>query len=490
MGLLNLRGLATALVFTAVGIAVGLQFDSDIVAAGKLAKRSAVNSLVSATDLDARAAVILEYPELLEAIRGKGTVAEGKSHPAISRNMFARDSGEAVEAIRDVMSVEEIEQGLWFIRLGPSNSILFETTEGLVLVDSGVGPAGPVLVDILKSVSDKPLHTLIYTHAHVDHAYGTWALLEAGWNPQIIAHENLPARVERYIRLDGSIAGYMSQPVEQLPQSRDDFVWPTRLFSDQLVLHIGGETFELRHHLGETDDQFYIWVPERGALLSAEYYQDRIPNVGNGKRVTRFVREWAQALREMADLGPRIVLPSHGPVLHGEEVIRGDLLVLAKALDYIEDYTIDALNRGLRKDQVFHGAHLPPHLAGHPRLQEGYVSIKDVSKMVIKRYTGWWDDIPSHWSPAPWEAQAALVVELAGGVRNLDAMARELIATDITLASHLADWAWFAEPDDPLAHQLVLDVYRERILSPDSLTQESVAYLDHMAAVKQRQMRR
>ncbi len=488
MALVNPHWLLKALLFTGLGMMAGVYFGDELTTATISVKRAAVNSVVSATALDTRAAVILEYPELLAAIRAKGTVAEGESHPAISQNIFSRDSAEAIKAVHEIASVEEIEEGMWFVRLGPSNSIVFETTEGMVLVDSGVGPAGPALVDALKSISDQPLHTVIYTHAHVDHAYGTWALLEAGWDPQVIAHKNLPRRVQRYIRLGGSIAGYMSQPAQQLPQSEGEFVWPTKLFGDELVLEIGGETLVLRHHLGETDDQFYIWVPGRSALLAADYYQDRIPNVGNGKRVTRYVEEWAVALQEMADLNPEILLPSHGPAIRGPEVIRGNLLVLAEALDYINDYTIDALNSGLRKDQVFEGAHLPPHLAEHPRLQQGYVSIKDVSKMIIKRYTGWWDEIPSHWSPAPWEAQAAVIVELAGGVAPIDALARRVLDSDIALASHLADWAFFAAPDDPMAQQLVMDVYRQRILRPDSYTQESVAYLDFMAQVKQRQL--
>ena len=103
--------------------------------------------------------------------------------------------------------------------------------------------------------------------------------------------------------------------------------------------------------------------------------------------------------------------------------------------------------------------------------------------MIIKRYTGWWDDIPSHWSPAPWEAQAAAIVNLAGGVGALDTMARELMDSDIALASHLADWAFFAAPDDPAAQQLVLDVYRQRILRPDCYTQaerlRNIDYLTH-----------
>ncbi len=147
------------------------------------------------------------------------------------------------------------------IRLPVSNAVLFETDDGLVLADTGVAAAGPALLDAIRSVSTAPLHTVIYTHAHVDHAYGTWALLEAGERPEIIAHKAVPLRFERYIRLRGAIAKYLSQPVHDLPDDRNNLVWPTQTFADRIELEVGGETFVLQHHRGETDDQLYVWVP-------------------------------------------------------------------------------------------------------------------------------------------------------------------------------------------------------------------------------------
>ena len=110
----------------------------------------------------------------------------------------------------------------------------------------------------------------------------------------------------------------------------------------------------------------------------------------------------------------------------------------------------------LRKDQVFLSLQLPEHLAKHPSLEVQYVSPQDISKMVIREYTGWWNDLPSEWSPAAREAQAELIVELAGGI---DAV-----------------------------QQLVLDAFKARILDPESNTQEMLAYLDRMTEARQRQL--
>jgi len=351
-----------------------------------------------------------------------------------------------------------------------------------------MAPGGPAVLDAIREVSDAPLHTLIYTHGHVDHAFGAWAIAEAGLTPEVVAHEAVIPRFERYIRLRGSIAQYMSQPEDQLPASRDDVVWPTRTFRDRLELEIGGETFVLAHHKGETDDQLYVWVPGRGALASADYYQGFLPNAGNGKRVQRHVEEWAVALREMAALEPTILLPAHGEAITDPALIQENFVALADAFETIVEQTIAGLNAGLRKDQVSEGVELPMHLAANPTLREQYVSVEDVSKMVIKRYTGWWNDLPSSWTPATLEAQATVIAALAGGVDGLVEAARISLDGDVQMACHLADWAWLAAPDHPDVQQLVIDAYKARIVDEGSNTQEQLAYIDAITAARARQL--
>ena len=139
-------------------------------------------------------------------------------------------------------------------------------------------------------------------------------------------------------------------------------------------------------------------------------------------------------------------------------------------------------------------------LANHPTLAVQYVSHQDISKMVIRKYSGWWDDLPSDWSPAAREAQAALIVELAGGIDPLVERARAMLEVrnlgdgiqtgevDMKLASHMAEWAWLSHPENPGVQQLVLDAFKARILDPESNTQEMLAYLDRMTEARQRQL--
>jgi alkyl sulfatase BDS1-like metallo-beta-lactamase superfamily hydrolase len=448
-----------ALLFTAVGFVLGrTELGAPVRELADRAQEAAVDQVVRRGSLDTRTRVLLENPKVMTAL-AEGGAFGGEFSAEVAQNMFGRTE-KAIAAAREKMNVVAVAPRTWLIRLPIVNAVLFETDEGLVLVDAGMAPAGPAIVDAIRSVSDAPLHTVIYTHGHVDHAYGTWALLEAGWQPEVVAHEKLIARFERYIRLRGSVAQYMSQKEEQMPASREDLVWPTRTFDgNRLDLEIGGETFELHHAPGETDDQLWVWAPGRQAIASADYYQGFLPNAGNGKRVQRYLEEWSDALTAMADLQPAILLPAHGEALDDPALIQENLRAHAEVLRYVIDHTLAGLNAGQRKDQIFGSLELPPHLAEHPSLNIQYVTPQDLSKMVIRRYTGWWDDVPSHWTPASQQAQGRLIVELAGGMAGADRRARALADEGaLARATHQADGGVYAGPGAPKAPALGLDV--------------------------------
>ena len=482
--------LITAAVFLSIGIFIADTKVADVArSAAKSVKTATVEVVANATDAQTRTMVLAENPSLLKRILEGGSFG-GDSSLAAAQNIFGRTE-DAIEDVRSKTRVIEVGPRSYLIRMPIVNAAFFETDEGIVLVDTGMGPSGPAILDAIRSVSDMPIHTIIYTHGHVDHAYGTWAIMAAGETPQIIAQERLNDRFNRYIRLRGSLSKYMSQPLEQLPSSRDDLVWPTRTFSDRLELEIGGETFVLQHHKGETDDQLYVWVPGRKALASADYYQGFLPNAGNGKRSQRHVEEWAVALREMAALEPDVLLPAHGEEITDTATIVENFSVLAEALQYIVDYTIEGLNSGKRKDLIYGSLQLPEHLANHPTLNVQYVTANDISKMLIKQYTGWWDDIPSNWTPASMEDQGNMIIELAGGnVPVITQYARELIGKDIRLAAHLTDWLFYARPNDANVQQLVFDVYSARIMMPETNTMEMLTYLDQMTAARDRARKR
>jgi len=367
--------------------------------------------------------VPMENSEMLQKMMELRTVQEQKmvecwavGDSNVGRGFFQR-SGPAVDACKRDKIVTEVAPRTWFIQMPFSQMTLFETDEGLVLVDTGGACHGPALLETIRELSDKPMHTAIITHAHIDHAYGLWAFEEAGeLPPNIIAHEETPNWFDRYIRLRGLYSKMNNQRLEDWPDEESDITWPTQTYEDTLEIEIGGERFVLNHDRGETDDHTWVWVPGRKTLCSGDFFIHHLGNLGNSKRYQRHVEEAAFALEEMADLGAEIALPGHGDPLYGVEEIQTVFLTMAEIWKSIVEQTIDGLNAGLSQDAIFRSIELPEKLANYPPASPCYSSVEDYSRMIIKQYAGWWDFLPANLDPASLQAQGQEIANLAGGI--------------------------------------------------------------------------
>ncbi|WP_406637646.1 alkyl sulfatase dimerization domain-containing protein [Amycolatopsis sp. WGS_07] len=362
--------------------------------------------------------------------------------------------------------VVEVASRTFMIRPGMANVALFETDDGLLMVDSGCAGDGPALLRAVRELSTQPLHTVVFTHGHVDHAFGLWAFLEAGERPRVVAHENLLGHFSRYAKTAGLNAAINGQRPgangRSWPSAPEDFVVPDLTFRDTLELRVGGERFVVRHAKGETDDAAWVWAPQRRVIAAGDLVVGYLPNAGNPRKVQRYAEEWADAAEQMAALDAVCVITGHGDCVHGADAIRDELLTMAEYLRHIVRHALDGLNAGLRPDEIVESLVIPPDLAAHPRLQPHYDRPEFVCRNVIRRYGGWWDGYPANLLPAPAAARAHEIARLAGGADALVARARELAGTDLRLACHLAEWAFQADPCSAAAQNCYLEVFERR----------------------------
>ena len=359
------------------------------------------------------------------------------------------------------------------------NIYVLETDDGLVMINSGLGTDADAVFAAVRGRFDAPLHTVVYTHGHLDHAFGLRRFLDAGERPRIVAHQNVTRRFETYMRT-ARLNSLVNKRQWQLPflpwapSAPGDFIWPDVVYRDALDLRIGGERFALRHGKGETDDHTWVWVPGRRLLASGDFFCMTMPNCGNPNKVLRYPEEWAGTDEEMAALGAEVMLPGHGQPILGAERIRTGLLEQAEFLRSVVAQALDGLNAGLRHDQIARSIRVPEHLAHLDHLQPTYDRPEFIARNVIRRYGGWFDGYTADLLPTPGEEIAAEVVELAGGTDRLVARARELAATNLVLACHLAEWAYLADPDDPEACACVVEVFTRRADADPSLMSKGV----------------
>jgi glyoxylase-like metal-dependent hydrolase (beta-lactamase superfamily II) len=94
---------------------------------------------------------------------------------------------QAPQPSADNLTVEKVKDNLWVIRGGGGNTAVFATANGVTVVDTKSPGWGQPLLDKIKTISPKPVTTVINTHTHYDHVSGN-VVMPA--NVEVIAHEN------------------------------------------------------------------------------------------------------------------------------------------------------------------------------------------------------------------------------------------------------------------------------------------------------------
>lgn len=395
--------------------------------------------------------------------------------------------GETTTSQNNPMSIGggvcDIADGVVFL---PSfgNCVAFDTSEGLVLFDTGSQFTAKSLHETIRTWSPKPLNTAIFSHGHVDHVFGVRPFeIEAeqnGWpTPRVVAHENVVARFNRYQTTHG-----YNEIINRRQFALPDLKWPTSYrypdvtYQSEHSLRIGDLELELRHEKGETDDATVLWLPQKKILCTGDFFIWTSPNAGNPQKVQRYPIEWANALRRMAALEPEILLPGHGLPIIGAERVAQALDETARYLESLVEQVLELMNQGARLSDILQTVKPPADLVGRPYLKPLYDEPEFIIHNIWRLYGGWWDANPSTLQPASEKALAREISEIAGGTRNLaqraSALAAEGSDESLRLAGHLIEHAWLDSPSDEEIQQIRQEIYRLRAKAATSTMSRGV----------------
>lgn len=374
----------------------------------------------------------------------------------------------------------EVAPRTWFASIF-SGSTTFETDDGLVVVDAGMARLGPGIAALIRQKTQAPVHTAVYTHGHVDHAYGLRAfLLDGQPRPRVVGHANMPARFLRYELTQGHNQALNARQFGGAVQAAKDHggydtfrapaIPPDTIYEDHLTLTVGGVRFELHHGKGETDDHTWVYCPERGVLCPGDLFIWGVPNAGNPQKVQRYPWAWAEALRKMAGCRAESLCPGHGgPVVRDAARIERMLLETADYLDAIVSATLRAMEDGSPPHvDVVHAVPIPK--SESPWLQPVYDEAEFIVHNVIRYYGGWFSGRPSELKPSPRQTLAREIASLSGGAVALAQRAKKVaVDGDLRLACHLADYALEADPGDATVQGIVAELYEGRAATESSL---------------------
>jgi len=363
-----------------------------------------------------------------------------------------------------------------------ANVCAFVCDGRILLVDTSIERfTSRVLADLRKSHSQAPIEAIVYTHGHIDHVTGAETIIAEAQSrgdprPRVIAHRDVAPRFDRYRMLgpqnDGINRIQFNMPADARPYSTASWTYPDTTYDQGLTTTVGGETFELHHCRGETDDETWVWCPRRRVLCAGDTFVWSAPNAGNPYKVQRYARDWSVALETMAALRPLHLLPGHGPAISGEERIQEALLSTAHFLRSIHDQVVTKMNEGKWVEDILREMEWPA--TDKPWLRPVYDHPQFIARNVYRLYGGWYDGDPANILPAHSEEIAAALVGATGSAAIL-ARARHLRddgdpdGRGLQMACHLVDVVRKGEPQNREAWELWRDLFAARAAAEPSL---------------------
>src|SRR5437016_6223916 len=120
------------------------------------------------------------------------------------------------------------------------NTGVFITNNGVVVVDTKLAGWGQVILDKIKTVTNKPVTTIINTHTHGDHTGSNEAF---GGTIEIIAQENTKDNMEKMDAFKGDKARFL----------------PKKTFKDKMSIGSGKDRIDL-YYFGRGHTNGDAWV--------------------------------------------------------------------------------------------------------------------------------------------------------------------------------------------------------------------------------------
>ncbi len=341
--------------------------------------------------------------------------------------------------------VVKVTDGVYVaIGYGLANSILLEGKGGAIIVDTmeSMESAREVRAAFEK-ITDKPVRALIYTHNHTDHIFG--ARVWADTKPEVYAHETMSYYVDRiagklrpvtgtramrmfgtFLDEKGLVNAGIGPRLRFNEKTSVGMIRPTKTFRDKLDVTIAGIKIKLVFAPGETNDQLFVWLPEKKVLLPGDNFYRSFPNLYTIRGTPfRSMERWVNSLDKMRDLKPEYLVPSHTRPISGGEKVMKALTDYRDAIQYVHDQTIRGINRGLTPDELVEEVQLPPHLKESPYLREYYGKVSWSVRALFSGQLGWFGGNSSQLHRLGPRKRAEMMSEIAGGRAKLTEFARK-----------------------------------------------------------------
>jgi cyclase len=183
------------------------------------------------------------------------------------------------------------------------NTAVFVTDRGVILVDTKLPGWGQAILDRIKTVTDKPITTIINTHTHSDH---TGSNDFFGASVETIVHENTRTNMTRMDAFKGEKAKFV----------------PKRAYKDKLSLGSGKDQVDLYYlGVGHTNGDTFVVFPALRVMHTGDMFAWKaLPYIdtSNGGSVVAHAETLGRVVSTIKNVDT--VITGHTPVLTWNEL--------------------------------------------------------------------------------------------------------------------------------------------------------------------------
>jgi len=240
------------------------------------------------------------------------------------------------------VELQKLKDNLYLLVGGGGNSAALVTDLGVVLVDTKLAGWGQPMLDKLKTVTSKPVTTIINTHAHGDSFSGNEFFPTS---VEIIAQENTRLNMDKLDAFKGVKVNFL----------------PKLMFKEKMTIGSGKDRVDLYYFgAGHTGGDAWVVFPAARVMHAGDMLMSKQPPIidfENGGSGLAYANTLADAAR-LKNIDA--VIPSHGPMMTMKDVEE-----YAQFNKEFRDAAVSGFNHGLGISEVADAWTLPDKYRGY-----------------------------------------------------------------------------------------------------------------------------
>jgi glyoxylase-like metal-dependent hydrolase (beta-lactamase superfamily II) len=317
------------------------------------------------------------------------------------------------------------------------------TGDQVVAIDAGTSEANArATLAAFRKTSDKPIRTVILTHAHWDHIGGLQAL--AGPETEVIAQAHFAEELEL---VNGARLPFRYFFGDQTPE-RPLEARPTRLVGKTESLTLGGTRFTLHPaHGGETEDALLVEIPDRGVVFVGDAF---MPYLGAPFAPEGSFEGLLDTIALLRSLRPKLLIHGHPPLT--ENFTAAVLEPLEVGMRALYRDTRAALSEGVPLAEALGRTLVPAELEPYPDAVQPFLLMRENAiKRLYHQRTGYWKANGEGIEVFSRKEEAAALDLVAGGDAEQLARTATSLADrgDFAMSLRIAELGLAAHPSTP-----------------------------------------